>query len=102
MEKDLMAWSVASPSWPGVSRPSTSRRRSADGRDTPYGHQDKGTDEEGPFPSRHGPARPGHRHPHVPRQMARTSRAMTGEERLGPPNLSPGFAFPDAYCVKPA
>ncbi|PPQ29729.1 tRNA (adenosine(37)-N6)-threonylcarbamoyltransferase complex ATPase subunit type 1 TsaE [Rhodopila globiformis] len=29
-----------SPSWPGVSRPSTPRRRSADGRDTP-GHDDK-------------------------------------------------------------
>src|SRR3954467_12250250 len=30
---------------------------------------------------RHGPARPGHRHPHVPRQMARTSQAMTVEKR---------------------
>src|SRR4051812_2567705 len=36
------AGSVASPSWPGMSRPSTPRRRSADGRDTP-GHDDKKT-----------------------------------------------------------
>src|SRR4051812_48654083 len=32
-------------------------------------------------PPRHGPARPDHRHQHVPRQMARTSRAMTRGQR---------------------
>src|SRR4051794_9375495 len=31
----------------------------------------------GSVPLRHGPACRGHRHTHVPRQMARTSRAMT-------------------------
>src|SRR5438105_15063613 len=33
------AGSVTLPSWPGVSRPSTPHRRSADGRDTP-GHDE--------------------------------------------------------------
>src|SRR4051794_447066 len=37
-----MAAAVLSPSWPGVSRPSTPHRRSADGRDTP-GHDDRET-----------------------------------------------------------
>src|SRR4051794_30651995 len=34
--------SVAPPSWPGMSRPSTPHRRSADGRDAP-GHDDRET-----------------------------------------------------------
>jgi hypothetical protein len=35
----------------------------------------------GSSPHRHGPACPGHRHQHMPRQMARTSRAMTKKQR---------------------
>src|SRR4051794_500348 len=38
---------------------------------------DLGIDPPRPLPPRHGPACPGHLYPHVPRQMARTSRAMT-------------------------
>ena len=37
---------------------------------------------------RHGPARPGHLFQHVPRQVARTSRAMTETaDRMFPVNL---------------
>jgi hypothetical protein len=37
---------------------------------------------EGRLPHRHGPAGPGHRRRQVPRQVARTSRAMTDKKRL--------------------
>src|SRR5689334_21639267 len=48
---------VFSPSWPGVSRPSTPRRRSADGRDTP-GHDERETTwlRQPAYPDTHGNA----------------------------------------------
>src|SRR3954470_1735640 len=83
---------VATVSWAGVSRPSTTggadigkdvdgRHRHALGRAAGpargAGHDTRMTGAGKLAPT----ARPGHRHPHAPRQVARTSRAMTVWER---------------------
>src|SRR5690349_18803847 len=66
-----------------------------------------GANKRGLLPHRHGPARPGH--PHVPRQMARTSRAMTVwdrartiRQRPGPPRISRASRILTSMITGPA